>query len=136
MAYIRTAQVLINLGVTEFVIEKDPTNQAEWDQYVRKIIGQTEEEIAIIGDAPPSEVTWEQVKAKQDELIQAYPMKMLRQKRNELLSESDWMALKDRTITEAEIEYRQKLRDLPSDYPDVELDNNGNFINVVFPVKP
>lgn len=136
MIYIPTALALVSLGVTEFVIEKDPTNQAEWDQYVRKIVGQTDEEIAIIGDAPPSEVTWEQVKAKQDELVQAYPMKRLREKRDELLAESDWMALKDRTITEAETAYRQKLRDLPTDYPNVGLDDNGNFTNVVFPVKP
>jgi hypothetical protein len=136
MIYIPTARVLIELGVTEFVIEKDPTNQAEWKQYVRKVIGQTADEIAIISDVPPSEVTWGQVKAKQDELIQAYPMKMLREKRDKLLSESDWMALKDRTLTETETVYRQKLRDLPSDYPDVGLDDNGNFINVVFPVRP
>lgn len=136
MIYIPTALALVSLGVTEFVIEKDPTNQAEWDQYVRKIVGQTEEEIAIIGDAPPSEVTWDQVKAKQDELVKAYPMKRLRERRDELLAESDWMALKDRTITEAETIYRQKLRDLPTDYPNVGLDDSGNFTNVVFPVKP
>jgi hypothetical protein len=136
MIYISTTLALVSLGVSEFVIEKDPTNQAEWDQYVRKIIGQTPDEMAIIGDAPPSEVTWAQVKAKQDELAQAYPMKMLRVKRDELLAQSDWMALKDRTMTEAETAYRQKLRDLPSDYPDVGLDNNGNFTNVVLPTKP
>jgi len=37
MIYIPTALALVSLGVTEFVIEKDPTNQAEWDQYVNKI---------------------------------------------------------------------------------------------------
>jgi hypothetical protein len=136
MTYIATAEVLIALGVTEFVIEKDPTNQAEWDLYVRKVIGQTADEIAIISNEPPTEVTWNEVKTKQDELNLAFPMKLLRKKRDELLAETDWMALKDRNITQAETEYRQKLRDLPSDYPNVGLDVNGNFINVVFPTKP
>jgi hypothetical protein len=76
------------------------------------------------------------VQAKMNELNAAYPMKMLREKRDQLLAETDWMALKDRAITEAETTYRQKLRDLPNDFPDVDLDNNGNFINVTFPTKP
>jgi hypothetical protein len=134
--YYNVAQVLFEMGVREFVIEQDPKNEQEWNQYVRKVVGQTPDEIGILGDAPPSEVTWDEVQAKMDELNAAYPMKMLREKRDQLLAETDWMALKDRAITEAETTYRQKLRDLPNDFPDVDLDNNGNFINVTFPTKP
>ena len=134
--YYGVTQVLVSLGVTEFAMEKEPTNEQEWNQYVRKVVGQTPDEIGILGDAPPSEVTWDEVQAKMDELNAAYPMKMLREKRDQLLAETDWMALKDRAITEAETTYRQKLRDLPNDFPDVDLDNNGNFINVTFPTKP
>ena len=37
----------------------------------------------------------------------------IRSLRNESLAASDWMATTDRTMTQAEIDYRQALRDLP-----------------------
>lgn len=49
-------------------------------------------------------------------------------KRNDLLAETDWWANSDRTMTQAEIDYRQALRDLPQQagFPD----------NVTWPTKP
>ena len=51
----------------------------------------------------------------------------VRTKRNELLSETDWMAGSDVTMTDAWKTYRQALRDLPAadGFPDVD-----------FPTKP
>ena len=40
----------------------------------------------------------------------------LREKRNQALAESDWRAVKDRTMNQAWKDYRQALRDLPQDY--------------------
>lgn len=37
----------------------------------------------------------------------------VRNRRGELLRETDWWAVADRTMTEAEINYRQALRDVP-----------------------
>ena len=60
---------------------------------------------------------------------------MLREQRNQLLAQSDWMALSDRTMTQAQIDYRQALRDLPAT-ADPQLDENGNLTNVTWPERP
>jgi hypothetical protein len=56
----------------------------------------------------------------------------LREQRNQLLAQSDWMAVSDRTMTQAQIDYRQALRDLP-ETTDPQLDENGNLTNVTWP---
>ena len=43
---------------------------------------------------------------------------VVREKRNEALLESDWRAVKDRTMSQAWKDYRQALRNLPQDYED------------------
>ena len=52
----------------------------------------------------------------------------VRQKRDSLLSETDWMASTDVTLSDAWRAYRQELRDIPaqSDFPN----------NVTWPTKP
>lgn len=46
-----------------------------------------------------------------------------REERDELLKETDIWALSDRTMTQAQIDYRQALRDLPAQdgFPDVDM---------------
>jgi len=78
---------------------------------------------------PPTE---EQIQAKIAELQAAEPMRQLRQQRNQLLQQSDWMAVSDRVMTQAQIDYRQALRDLPAT-ADPQLDNQGNLTNVTWP---
>jgi len=51
----------------------------------------------------------------------------VRQKRNDLLSSTDWWASSDLTMTQAQIDYRQSLRDI--------TDQSG-FPNVTWPTKP
>lgn len=72
--------------------------------------------------------TLEEVTAKIAEIETLLPMEWLREKRNELLAESDWMASADRTMTEQETAYRQALRDLPA--------NTADPANPVWPTKP
>ena len=55
----------------------------------------------------------------------------LRQKRNALLSATDYLALSDNTLSAAMSSYRQSLRDLTEGLSTVEQVNS-----VVFPVKP
>jgi len=55
----------------------------------------------------------------------------LRQKRNALLSSTDYQALVDNTLSEPMKAYRQQLRDLTEGLSTVEQVNS-----VVFPVKP
>lgn len=52
----------------------------------------------------------------------------LRFERNFLLTETDWMATSDRTISDAETAYRQALRDLPA--------NTTDPANPTWPTKP
>lgn len=59
----------------------------------------------------------------------------LRFERNRLLTETDWWVLPDRTATQAQLNYRQALRDLPAN-SSPELDANGQLINVNWPEKP
>jgi len=56
----------------------------------------------------------------------------LRKQRNYLLAQTDWMALSDRVMTQAQIDYRQALRDLPAT-ADPQLDDQGNLTNVTWP---
>jgi len=64
------------------------------------------------------------------------PYHYLRKERNRLLSETDWWVLPDRTATQAQLDYRQALRDLPTNSPNAALDEQGNLINVTWPTKP
>ena len=62
-------------------------------------------------------------------------MNRLRFQRNRLLAQTDWWVLPDRTPTQAQLDYRQALRDLPAN-SSPELDANGQLINVNWPEKP
>ena len=55
----------------------------------------------------------------------------LRQKRNNLLTETDWWGTSDNTMTADQTKYRKDLRDLPSG-----LDTVDNVKNVTWPTKP
>jgi len=52
----------------------------------------------------------------------------IRNHRNIVLAETDWMALSDNTMSEAVTTYRQALRDVP--------DQDGFPFSVVWPTKP
>lgn len=53
---------------------------------------------------------------------------MVRAERNGLLAATDWWVLPDRTATQAQLDYRTALRDLP--------DQAGFPDNVTWPTKP
>lgn len=99
----------------------------------------------IVWESPDIPIpTKEEVDAKIEELIERenqrqleLPMKLLREHRNQLLSETDWWAVTDRIMTQVEIDYRQALRDLTENSNPV-LDSNDpiGISGVVWPVKP
>ena len=74
--------------------------------------------------------------SKVSELKAAEPMRLLREERNRLLSETDWWAVADRTMTAEQTAYRNALRDLPANSSNASLDEQGNLINVSWPTKP
>jgi len=63
-----------------------------------------------------------------DEVLLEIPLKQLRAKRDELITETDWWVLPDRTPTEEQLAYRQALRDITNTYTSLD--------NVVWPVPP
>tara|TARA_B100000424_G_scaffold121132_1_gene91602 strand:+ start:737 stop:1108 length:372 start_codon:yes stop_codon:yes gene_type:complete len=69
------------------------------------------------------------------------PVRLLREKRDELLAETDWMVTKATetgiAISDAWKTYRQALRDLPaSSTPKVDSFNNLDLSSVNWPTKP
>ena len=90
----------------------------------------------------PSE---EVVNAKIAEIEAAYPLKYLREERDDMLAKSDWTQGEDvpTTLKNKWKAYRQELRDLPSKYPNPTFDGKANvaskhlrLTDVVWPTKP
>ena len=69
---------------------------------------------------------------KDDDALTAYQTaekwKIIRNDRNQKLAETDYLALKDNTLSTAMKEYRNKLRSVPQDNSDPD--------NITWPVKP
>ena len=83
------------------------------------------------GQTPPTE---KEIQAKIAELEAAEPMRLLRLERNRRLAETDWWVLPDRSPTQAQLDYRQAMRDLPATTePKLE---NGMLTNITWPEVP
>ena len=93
-------------------------------------------------DKNQTQPTEEEVDAKLLELKAEEPMRLLREERTRRLSESDWMANSDVTMSDEWKTYRQALRDLPKIHPvnygDPKLDSNGNLdmSSITWPTPP
>ena len=117
------------IGVNEWVLRGEPKNADEFGAMFRKVTGATDDGSAIESDnAKDWGVTWSQVETKQSELTAAEPLKALRAERDRLITATDWWASSDLTMTKAEKDYRQALRDITKDY--------NSFDDVKWPTKP
>tara|TARA_B100000212_G_scaffold225832_1_gene171462 strand:+ start:130 stop:558 length:429 start_codon:yes stop_codon:yes gene_type:complete len=138
---IHIGQAVIALGIENFVLDGEPTNETEFNSSFKKIVGVKGDEAVMSSDPTTFGVTWEQVKTKYDELVSAEPLKLLREERNKLIAATDWTQLKDidlDIIRERNWKnYRQALRDLPSKSTP-KLDSNGDLdmTSVTWPDKP
>lgn len=63
-----------------------------------------------------------------DEQIAADNLMVLRKQRNQKIAETDWWANSDLTMTQAQTDYRQALRDITNTY--------SSYLDVVWPTKP
>jgi len=79
-------------------------------------------------DTEQTEPTEAEIVSKIAELGAAEPMRLLREVRNQMLAETDWWVLPDNTSTQAQLDYRQALRDITNTYSSLD--------NVVWPEKP
>ena len=117
------------LGVNEWVLRGEPTNADEFGAMFRKVTGSTDDGTAIESDnAKDWGVSWAQVETKQSELTAAEPLKALRAERDRLITATDWWASSDLTMTKAQKDYRQALRDITKDYNSLD--------DVKWPTKP
>jgi hypothetical protein len=96
----------------EFSINADDINQITW----------------LNGTTPISK---EDIQAQLPIVELDMAMSNLRAKRNKLLSDTDYLALSDNTMTEEVKNYRQALRDIT-----IGLSTVSEVNAVVFPVKP
>ena len=128
-------EALSALGITEWVLRGEPTTEEEFNEMFKKITGVTADGTGIeSSNLSDFGTTWSAVSAKQTELTNAEPMKELRRQRNEKLAETDWWAGSDHTMTTAQTNYRQALRDLPDG---AEPTWDGTTLgNVTWPSKP
>jgi lysophospholipase L1-like esterase len=79
-------------------------------------------------DTNQTEPTEAEIEAELARLTAEQPWKILRQRRDQLLTETDYLALADSTMTDEMQAYRQALRDLPA--------NTEDPANPVWPTKP
>jgi hypothetical protein len=81
-------------------------------------------------DADGNQIQLDQalIDAAATELASEQAWSSLRRRRNQLLTETDYLALVDSTLTDEMQAYRQALRDLPA--------NTVDPANPVWPVKP
>jgi len=123
------ATALQELGVTEWVLRGEPTTEAEFNEMFRKVTGADANGTAIESSNPDDwGTTWAAVSAKKTELVNAEPLRLLREERNRLIAETDWWASSDLTMTAEQTAYRQALRDITNTYTSLD--------DVVWPTKP
>ena len=92
-------------------------------------------------DSSTTKPTESELNTKVAELDAAEPMRLLREERNQLLSETDWVVTRSIetgvAISNDWKTYRQALRDLPSSSsPSLDEYYNLNFSSVTWPTKP
>jgi len=132
------ATALTSLGIEEWVLRGEPTNEEEFASMFRKITG-ADSNGSAIESADPKDwgVTFAQVAGEKTLLQSREPMRLLRVERDKLLAETDWMGNSDVTMSSAWKTYRQALRDLPaSSTPKLNSNGRLDMSSVTFPTKP
>ena len=92
-------------------------------------------------DSADTKPTETEINNKISELDAAEAMKLLREERNVLLSETDWMVIKSQetgvAMSDAWKTYRQPLRDLPaSSTPTLDANYELDLSSVTWPTEP
>jgi len=120
---------LLALDLNDWTLDDEPTNESEFNQMFKKGTGKDADNNAILSSDPLDfGVTWSQISTKLNELNNAEPLRLLREERDKRLAETDWWAGSDLTMTQAQTNYRQALRDITNTYSDLDT--------VVWPTKP
>lgn len=118
------SEALNSLGVQDWTLRGDPTNEAEFNEMFFKMMPDGSES----NNTSDFGVTWSQIEPKITQIRQDEPLNEVRMVRNQKLAETDWWVLPDRTATQAQLDYRQALRDITDTYSSLDT--------VVWPTKP
>ncbi len=114
-----------NYSGNDWCLKGEEVSEGLWDSnFIWSDLNQTQK---------PS---WEKIKVEIENFKSLKKFELLREKRNQLLEQTDWWVLPDRTPTQSQLDYRQALRDLPANSPNIALDENDNLTGVTWPVKP
>lgn len=126
---ITITDVLHELGISDYIVRGEPTNETEFNSMFVRVTA-VDDEGNITEETNPANfgVTWAEISAKKTELENDEPLKLLRIHRNAKLAETDWWVLPDRTATDEQLAYRQALRDITDTYSSLD--------DVVWPTKP
>ena len=123
------SQALTELGITEWVLRGEPTNETEFNEMFRKVTGADANGSAIeSSNVADWGTTWSEVNAKLTELNAAEPLKLLRAERDRLIAATDWWASSDLTMSAERTAYRQALRDITGSATSLD--------DVTWPTKP
>lgn len=126
---ILVTEALEALGITNYKLEGNPTNETEFNSNFIKITGTDADGIEVVSTTPSDfGVTWAEVTAKMTALGTEKPLNELRQERNRKIAETDWWASSDLTMSAERTAYRQALRDITNTY--------SSLNDVVWPTKP
>ena len=92
-------------------------------------------------DSSQTKPTETEINSKISELDSVEAMRLLREERNFLLSETDWVTVRSIdtgvAISNDWKTYRQALRDLPANStPSLDSNNDLDFTSVTWPTKP
>ena len=123
------SQAIISLGIREWVYRgEDATTEAEFNERFKKVTGSKDGMAIESSDPKDFGVTWKQVSDEKTKLQNAEPLRLLREERDRLLAETDWMASSDLTMSDAWKKYRQDLRDITKTATSLD--------DAEFPTKP
>ncbi len=96
----------------------EPTNEADFKENFQVVKSLDKDDNPTFKDPSEWVFTWDQIKAEWDKNLAADDLRLLRLERNDKLAETDWWAGSDLTMTDAQKNYRQALRDLPANTSD------------------
>ena len=124
MIYVSDA--ITALGISEWELRGEPTNESEFNSMFRKADGSG----GWSSKTTDFGVTWSQITKKKKELEDAEPINEVRIERDLLLQQSDWTQSRDVTLSnDADWKtYRQALRDITNSATSLD--------DVTWPTKP
>jgi hypothetical protein len=126
----------LKLGITQdFQCYNSPQTEEEYNRDVKWIVGEDEIGSAVYGETQL--VTWQQVQELAEEARTEWALRKLREERDRRLAETDWWAVADRTMSDAQKAYRQALRDITDTaHPELDRFDQLDLTSVDWPIKP